>query len=320
MPIGPVPGGRGLGIEFREGPHMKAIDRREFLGVATAAAGAALTGSVQALLADAVGSANPPGFLRASDTVTLGKTGLKASRLALGTGTKILMQRELGEAAIVRLLRHGLDRGIRWWDTADMYKIHPYMGAALKEIERDRVVINTKTLARDAATVKADIERFRKELDTDYIDILLLHCLTDGGWPEKLRGCMDALSEAKQRGQVRLVGCSCHSLDALRASAASPWVDIQLARVNPYAVIMDIRKADEVPKVTGVLEEMHKHGKIVYGMKILGEGQFKGDRIDRSLEFALKQSYLTGFTIGFRYPEEIDDIIARIDRLRVPRV
>lgn len=298
---------------------MNPIDRREFLGIAAAAAGTALTGSLRTGLADVNTPAGQPPFLRASDTVTLGKSGLKASRLVLGTGTKILMQRELGEAAIVRLLRHGLDRGIHWWDTADMYKIHPYMATALKEIKREQVVINSKTLARDAATAKVDIERFRKELDTDYIDIVLMHCMTDGNWPEKLKGVRDALSEAKQKGHVKLVGCSCHSFEALRASAACPWVDIQLARVNPYAVIMDVNKADDVPRVTQVLEGMHKGGKVVYGMKILGEGQFKGDRIDSSLEFALKQSYLTGFTIGFRYPEEIDDIIARIERLKVPR-
>lgn len=298
---------------------MKPIDRREFLGIAAAAAGTALTGSLRTGLADVNTPASQPPFLRALDSVSLGKSGLKASRLVLGTGTKILMQRELGEAAIVRLLRHGLDRGIRWWDTADMYKIHPYMAATLKEAKREQVVINTKTLARDAATAKADIERFRRELNTDYIDIVLMHCMTDGNWPEKLKGVREALSQAKQKGHVKLVGCSCHSLEALQASAACPWVDIQLARVNPYAVIMDVNKADDVPRVTKVLEGMHQDGKIVYGMKILGEGQFKGDRIDSSLEFALRQSYLTGFTIGFRYPEEIDDIITRIDRLKVPK-
>ena len=294
-------------------------NRREFIGQAAAFLGIS---AVPALGQVATATSKPapiqasrPAKPKACDQVTLGKTGIKASRLAIGTGTKSgSEQRSRGVDGLVHLFRHAFDQGVRWWDTADSYKTHPYLKAALKELKRDQVTITSKTSAKDAKGIKADLERFRSEMGTDYVDIVLLHCMTDGQWTTKLRGAMDALSEAKAAGIVRAVGCSCHSFDALKAAAAEPWVEVDLARINPFAKIMDVEKAEEVNKVVAVLEEMHRKGKVVYGMKILGEGAFKGDQIDRSLRFALAQPYLSGFTIGFSKEADIDDITGRIER------
>jgi aryl-alcohol dehydrogenase-like predicted oxidoreductase len=282
----------------------------------TAAAGTALIGG-PVLAGDRPGTTQPAGrkILKAADTITLGKTGVKPSRLSMGTGTRGgSAQRELGVDGMVKLFRHGIDQGVHWWDTADMYKTHPHVHATLKEIKRDQVVITSKTRSTDADGVRADLERFRKEMDTDYIDIVLLHCMKDADWPQKMKGAMDALSEAKQKGWVRAVGCSCHTFVALKAAADEPWVEVDLARINPFAVIMDVDKPEQVPMVERVLQTMHDRGKAVYGMKIVGEGRFKGDRIDESLRFALSRPYVTGFTIGFANPAELDDMIQRIER------
>jgi aryl-alcohol dehydrogenase-like predicted oxidoreductase len=300
---------------------MNELTRRRFMEVLGAAGvGAAvervLAGQTPAS-ARSEDAASQPATTRpaASDTVALGRTGVRPSRLAIGTGTRSgTEQRAVGMDGFVRVLRHGHDQGVRWWDGADMYQTHPHLRAALKDLHRDEVVITSKTQAKTAEGVKADIERFRRELDTDYIDIVLLHCMTDGQWPKKLRGAMDALSEAKARGHVRAVGCSCHTFEALQAAAAEPWVEVDLARINPFGRIMDVEKAEEVPRVVEVLADMHRRGKAVYGMKILAEGAFKGDQIDRSLRFALAQPYLSGFTIGFSKTEQIDDIMRRIER------
>lgn len=301
---------------------MIRMDRREFLTKTAALVGAGVGArafgvQVEAASAPATCPAEKK-LLRANDVVKLAKTGIKASRLALGTGTMGgREQRDAGIEGMVKVFRHGLDAGICWWETAHSYRTHPHVTAALKEVKRDKVVITTKTRAADAEGVRKEIEDSRKEFNTDYLDIVLLHCMQDARWPEKMKGPMDVLSEYRQKGVIRAVGCSCHTFEALKAAADSPWVEVDLARINPFAAHMDVKKAEDVPQVVETLALMHKRGKAVYGMKVLGQGDFKGDTIDRSLSFALHQPHLAGFTIGVSRPEQIDDLIRRIDRLAV---
>ncbi|HOB75457.1 MAG TPA: aldo/keto reductase [Phycisphaerae bacterium] len=299
---------------------MGLLNRRDFLSRTAAAVGASfVVGTTTGSEAAEPPATRPVGrsILRANDQILLGKTGIKASRLSIGTGTKGgSEQRGAGAPAMIKMLRNALDEGIRWWDAADSYKSHPYVGQALKEVKRDQVTITTKTTGKTAERVLADIERFRTELGTDYLDIVLLHCMVDADWPRKLRGAMDALSEAKEKGWVRAVGCSCHTFEALKAAADEPWGEVNLARINPFATLMDVDKPADVPKVEEVLKTMHERGKAVYGMKILGEGRIKGDQIDESLAFVLKKPYISGFTIGFSDPRQIDDIARRIERIR----
>src|SRR2546429_6608717 len=208
----------------------------------------------------------------ASDTVTLGKTGIQTSRLAMGTGTvgsgHHSHQTALGIKGLSDLLLNGYDHGLRFFDSADSYGSHPHVAEALKHVPRDTVTVLTKTWARDPAEARADLDRFRKELGTDYLDICLMHCLTESDWTERYKGVMDVLSEAKEKGIIRAHGCSCHSIEALRAAANSPWVEVDLARINPIGSHMD---ADPTT-VTGVLREMKAAGKGGIGVKILGEG------------------------------------------------
>lgn len=293
---------------------MSTMDRRMFLGKTAAMLGSVIAANAHG---NPVASTRPvatrPVRLGAGDVISLGKTGIKTSRLAIGTGTDAgAEQRNLGIDGLVRLFRHGFDQGARWWDVADMYKTHPHVAAALKEMKRDQVTITSKTQAKDYSGVKADIERFRRETNTDFIDIVLLHCMTEPDWPDRMKGPMDALSEAKSKGHVRAVGCSCHGFEALQAAADCPWVEVDLARINPFAAVMDINRVDEVPLVQQTLRRMHRQGKAVYGMKILGAGTLKGGQIEQSLRSVLGQPYISGFVIGFSKTDQIDDIVRRI--------
>lgn len=251
---------------------------------------------------------------RANDIITLGPDKVKLSRLAQGTGTKGFRKssnqtRQLGLQGLADLLRFGFDNGITFWDSADGYGSHPHLREALKSVPRDKVVIMTKTRARTADEMRADLERFRQEIGTDYLDIVLLHAATQVDWPEQRKGAMEFLSEAREKKIVRTHGVSCHSLDALKTAAKTPWVHVDLARINPAGVLMD---AD--PKtVISVLREMKAAGKGVIGMKIFGEGQLR-DRPDEMLRFALGLDCVDCFTIGAESREEMADLIKRIPR------
>ncbi len=247
----------------------------------------------------------------ASDTVTLGSTGIKTSRLAMGTGTvgsgHHSNQTALGIKGLSDLLLNGYDQGLRFFDAADSYGSHPHVAEALKHVPRDKVTVLTKTWARDPATARADLDRFRRELGVDYLDVCLMHCVTEADWTERFKGVMDVLSEAKHKGIIRAHGCSCHSIEALRAAAKSPWVEIDLARINPIGSYMD---ADPQTVVT-VLREMKAAGKAVVGMKILGQGDLR-NRQSEALRYALSLGVLDAFTIGAESKAEQEDLIRRI--------
>jgi 1-deoxyxylulose-5-phosphate synthase len=283
--------------------------RREFLIHSATAAGAALL-SRKAIL-NVIAAEPLPTKFTASDTVALGSTGITTSRLAMGTGTvgsgHHSHQTALGVKGLSDLLLNGYDHGLRFFDSADSYGSHPHVAEALKHVPRDKVTVLTKTWARDAATARADLDRFRRELGTDYLDICLMHCLTEGDWTAQFRGVMDVLSEAKQKGIIRTHGCSCHSIEALRAAAKSPWVEVDLARINPVGAYMD---ADPTT-VVGVLKEMKAAGKAVIGMKILGQGQLR-NRQDEGIKYALSLGVLDAFTIGAESKAEQEDLIRRI--------
>src|SRR5438876_7151887 len=286
------------------------MKRREFLHRAAYAAGAVWldpkTAAKQTFPLPA-----QAGKFSASDTVRLGSTGIQTSRLAMGTGTvgsgHHSHQTALGIKGLADLLLNGYDHGLRFFDTADSYGSHPHVAEALKRVPRDKVTVLTKTWARDAATARADLERFRRELGTDYIDICLMHCLTEADWTERFRPVMDVLSEAKAKGIIRAHGCSCHSIEALRAAAKSPWVEVNLVRINPIGSHMDA----DPDTVAGVVREMRAVGKGIVGMKVLGQGDLR-TRQDEALKYALGLGLLDAFTIGAESRAEQEDVIQRI--------
>jgi 1-deoxyxylulose-5-phosphate synthase len=286
------------------------MKRREFLHRTAYAAGA-LSLHASAFARGAFTLAPLPRKFSASDTVTLGKTGIQTSRLAMGTGTvgsgHHSHQTALGVKGLSDLLLNGYDHGLRFFDSADSYGSHPHVAEALKHVPRDKVTILTKTWARDAATARDDLDRFRRELGTDHIDVCLMHCLTEGNWTDRYKGVMDVLSEAKEKGVIRAHGCSCHSIEALRAATKSPWVEVHLVRINPVGAFMD----SDPDTVVGVIREMRAAGKGIIGMKILGQGELR-HRQDEALNFALGLNLLDAFTIGAESQSEQEDLIRRI--------
>jgi 1-deoxyxylulose-5-phosphate synthase len=286
------------------------MKRREFMLGTAKAVGAAWLGAKG--LAQIMSALPPlPQKFSASDTVVLGNTGIKTSRLAMGTGTVGVghhsHQTALGVKGLSDLLRNGYDHGLLFFDAADSYGSHPHVAEALKHVPRDKVTVLTKTWARDAAGARADLDRFRKELGTDYIDVCLMHCLTEGDWTERFQGTMDVLSEAKQKGTIRAHGCSCHSIEALRTAAKSPWVDVDLVRINPVGAYMDAKP----DTVVSVIREMKAAGKGIIGMKILGAGDMR-TRQDEAIKYALSLGLLDAFTIGAENIGEQQDLIKRI--------
>lgn len=289
------------------------MKRRDFLSGSVLGLGAAWLGAKSFGHRAAAKPLPIPAGVRfsGSDTVTLGNTGIRTSRLAMGTGTvgyaRHSNQTALGKKGLPDLLLNGYDHGLRFFDLADSYGSHPYAAEALKHIPREKVTLLTKSDTRDAAGMRADIERFRKELNTDYLDIVLMHCLTEGDWTTRFRPVMDVLEEARGKGIIRAHGCSCHSIEALRAAAKEPWVQVDLARMNPIGSHMDA----DPDTVLSTLREMRAVGKAVIGMKILGQGDMR-TRQDEALKYSLSLDVLHAFTIGAESRAEQEDLLRRI--------
>src|SRR6266705_2100655 len=293
------------------------MKRREFLKQTAFGAGVPIGlgshGLRWALAAEAFSWAPPslPRKFSAADVVTLGSTGIQTSRLAMGTGTvgsgHHSHQTALGIKGLSDLLLNGYDHGLRFFDSADSYGSHPHVAEALKHVPRDKVTLLTKPWARDPASARADLDRFRRELGTDHIDVCLMHCLTEGDWTERYKGVMDMLSEAKEKGIIRAHGCSCHSIEALRAATKSPWAEVHLVRINPIGAYMD----SNPDTVVSVMREMRAAGEGIIGMKILGQGELR-HRQDEALNFALGLNLLDSFTIGAESQSEQEDLIRRI--------
>lgn len=294
---------------------MKNISRRHFIE--------ASLGSLMALpltRLSGISKNNKVPVLKAAK-INLGQSGIRVSRLAMGTGTngwnQVSDQTRLGIDSYTALLGYGYERGITFWDTADIYGSHPAIRKALKQIPREKVVIMTKvwtgpTRWRSTVNIMTELDRFRKELGTDMIDIVLLHCQTDSNWPEQFKQLRDALSEAKAKKIIRAHGCSCHSLAALKAAARSSWVEVVLARINHAGRSMD----DTPDKVLPVLKRIHSQKKAVIGMKIFGCGKLsKPKQRQQSLKYVLGSGCVDALSIGFLKKSEIDDTISQINRL-----
>jgi aryl-alcohol dehydrogenase-like predicted oxidoreductase len=296
---------------------MKNIDRRKFIQKSAkgVAAAVALSSGFANLSFTQAGKAE-------IDVVDLGATGMKIPRLALGTGSfgwkHTSQQKKLGEEKFMHLARHAYDRGIRFFDTADMYGTHKLVGKALKMFPRENVTLLSKIMVyqhQDWYTpepFQKSIDRFRKELDTDYIDILLLHCMVNSEWPDEYKRYMDAYSEAKEKGIIRKVGLSCHDKGALQIAAESDWADVVLARINHNGAKMD-GTPDEIMQI---LAKARENGKGVLGMKIFGCGQLVDEaEREKSLNYVLKSKNIHSMTIGFDSTEQVDDAVERIHRI-----
>jgi aryl-alcohol dehydrogenase-like predicted oxidoreductase len=305
---------------------MATIDRRHFLG-ASAGAAAALATLQTTRAADLAGAISSATDIPPPPRVPLGNTGIRLTRLAQGTGVhggnRQSDQTRAGFDKLVPLFRHAYDRGICFFDLADLYGTHVYFREALRSIPRDEVTVLTKVWWRydgpeEAAATRqparahacrATIERFRHELTTDKLDVVLLHCCTSPTWDDDLEPYRDVLSDAKEKGRIGTVGVSCHTLTALKTAVACPWVEVILARINPKGASMDGKPEEVLP----VLRAARANGKAIIGMKIFGEGRLAGER-EACMKFAQESGLLDAMTIGFHAPAQIDDALTLMHR------
>jgi predicted aldo/keto reductase-like oxidoreductase len=262
----------------------------------------------------------------ASDLVSLGKTGLRISRLGFGTGSNGgEVQRALGQKEFTRLIHYAYDHGIIYIDTAENYETHPLVRQAIKGLPRERLWIQSKMwwTPENLQNPMAALERYRKELDTDYIDSLLIHCTMKSTWPQDVRPMMDAFDEARQRKLIRLKGMSCHGLPALRTAAQVDWAEVQLARVNPQGRHVDGEDPEfgapgQVNEAMKEIKAIHAKGRGVIGMKLIGNGEFQ-DPADRrkAIQYAMTCGFVDAIVIGFASTAEIDEAIRNIERIGV---
>jgi aryl-alcohol dehydrogenase-like predicted oxidoreductase len=296
------------------------IKRREFIRQSALGVGGMWAGVRWADAADSKSEKVDP-----YATVPLGRTKLKVSRVCMGTGmrggNRESNHTRMGKEKFEALLRGAHERGVRLFDLADLYGTHPYLLPALKGIPRDNYGIISKIWFRPGGIPEPErpnadvvVRRFLKELGTDYVDLLLLHCVESANWPEELRKQMDLLAQLKEKGLIRAHGVSCHTLPALEAATTEPWVDSVHARINPFGMSMD----DKPEKVVPVLQKLHAAGKGVVGMKIIGEGRLRNDEAkrDESVRFVLGLGCVDVLNVGFEKLEEVDDFADRVRKVR----
>jgi hypothetical protein len=260
----------------------------------------------------------------AVDEVTLGQTGIKLSRLGMGTGSlNGQVQTDLGREGFNSLVKYAYDQGITFFDCAQTYRTFEWLGGAIKGLPREKLFIQSKIWGKNDGVLAA-IDHQRKVFDTDYVDSMLIHCRVNHDWTDQWKRMMDEYDEAKGKGWIRSKGVSCHSLPALRAAKESPWTEVHLVRINPQGRRMDGPEEDvwpeedeghEVGPVLKEIRDIREKGRGIIGMKIIGNGTFvdAADR-ERSIRFAMSLHALHAVVIGFKSRAEIDEAIQRINR------
>ena len=293
---------------------MKRIGRREFLAGSLVGASGLLLGSTLTGCASKISRPAQSETFDPWEIVPLGNTGIKVTRVGFGTGMSggrhSSNQVRLGKEKFQGLLKEAYDRGCRLFDCADMYGSHPYIIPALRGVPRDKFTIVSKLMIWDPPAEEKEkplvtIDRFLKELNTDYIDLLLLHCMMAPDWNKTLKPYMDGMSEAKAKGKVRALGVSCHSMDALKVAAEEPWVESVHTRINATGTDMDGTPDEVVP----IIRKIHDAGKGVVGMKLIGQGEYRDSRDLRakSADFVFNLGCVNAVVVGFESIDEIKD-------------
>lgn len=299
----------------------KKLTRRQFVAT-TMAAGA---GTILLAKGSLPEKAEIPSSADAFQLIKLGKTGIKTTLLGMGTGfSGYNRSSNITRAGVAEsMIRAAYEKGIRFFDCADSYGTHSFAASALKGLPRENYTLSSKIWTGqggipepDRPTADIVVDRFRKELNTDYIDIVQLHCMTDGNWTDSQKHYMDVLENLKAKKIIRAHGVSVHSLEALQAAVESPWVDVIHVRINPFGESMDRKNPAEV---TPLIEKLHKSGKGVIGMKLIGNGNFRNDsdKIDQSLKFVLGLGTVDMIIVGFEKPDQIDNYTGRIKNILI---
>jgi len=293
------------------------LSRRQFLHNSVTAAGALVIGGGSLLSAAGAAATKRT----AVDQVTLGQSGIKSSRLGMGTGSNSgQIQWDLGQKGFNSLVKYAYDQGITYFDCSQTYKTFEWIGGAIKDLPREKLFIQSKIPGQPEKVLEA-IDHHRKVFNTDYIDTLLIHCMIQDGWTDRWKRIMDGFDEAKQKGWIRSKGVSCHSLPALRGATATPWAQVHLVRVNPQGRRIDGPEESvwndtvhDVSPVVTELKAMKAKGRGVIGMKIIGNGEFvSAEDREKSIRYAMSLPELDAVVIGFKNRGEIDEAIKRMN-------
>ncbi len=298
----------------------KSFTRRQFMATMAAGSGTMIFGNV----VNAIPSERKARMFDPLQIVTLGKTGIKTTLLGMGTGySGYNRSSNITRAGVAEsIIKAAYERGIRYFDCSDSYGTHPFTQEALKGIPRENYVLGTKMWVTDGGIPEKErpdsaivVDRFRKELNTDYIDLVQLHCMTTGAWSDEQKRFMDGLENLKAKKIIKAHGLSVHSFDALKVASVHPWVDVIHVRINPFGEAMDQR---DPSLIVPVIEKFHEAGKGVIGMKLIGGGKLKDDpqKIEESLKFVLGLGTVDMIIIGFEKPEQIDNYIERIKKVQ----
>src|SRR3982074_282017 len=289
---------------------MTQCSRRDFLKTGLAAGVLAGTGSLP--LRAARGTA--------TDWVTLGKSGVKVTRLAFGTGTfSGRTQRELGQDEFTRLVRYAYDRGIRFFETAESYgEMHKVLGIALKGIPRDSYRLMSKVTTREGVNPQEKIDELRKLANTEYFDVMLLHWQHTSTWPTDTSRWQEGILEAESKKAVVSHGASVHGLPALRQIPGNKWLDVAMIRMNHKGTRMDAEdyNTDGLGNVTEVVthvKQVRKEGMGVVSMKLVGEGAFNREDRKAAMRFAFKSADVDCVTVGYKNTAEIDEAIENLN-------
>ena len=289
---------------------MAHFTRREFLKSGLAAGTLAVSGSIPLIARR--GSA--------TDMVTLGRAGVKVTRLAFGTGSfSGQVQRALGQDGFTRLVRHAYDRGIRFFETAESYgEMHKMLGVALKGIPRDSYQLMSKVTTRPGVDPQEKFDELRRLANTEYFDIMLLHWQHTATWPADTARWQDAVLEVQSRKVVLSHGASVHGLPALRKVPGNEWLQVAMIRVNHTGKSMDAEDyatqgPGDVPEVVTRVKEVRKEGMGVIAMKLAGEGTFDRDDRRKAMRFAFQNAGVDCVTVGYKSPAEIDEAIENLN-------
>jgi aryl-alcohol dehydrogenase-like predicted oxidoreductase len=295
---------------------MALMKRREFLAKSIAGAGSLVFSAGLRAAENSI-----PRYHEPYEYTQLGQTKIKLTRVGMGTGmrggNRQSNHTRMGQERFTELVLGAYERGVRWFDAADLYGTHPFLANALQKIPRTDYAVTSKIWWRRGGLPESErpgpdvvVPRFLRELKTDYIDLVLLHCVTSAQWPSELNEPMEALAKLKRQGLIRAHGVSCHSLGALEACTAESWVDSVHARINPYGASMD----DTPEKVAPILKRIHQTGKGIVAMKLIGEGKFRNndEMRDNSVRYVCNLGCVDTMVVGFEKTEEIDDFAARV--------
>jgi len=289
---------------------MAHISRRDFVKTALAAGALAGVGglSLQAERATA------------TDWVTLGKSGVKVTRLAFGTGSfSGEVQRKLGQDGFTRLVRYAYERGIRFFETAESYgETQRMLGAALKGLPRESYRIMSKVETYHSADPLKKLDELRAATGTEYFDIMLLHWQHIASWPEETLRWQDAILEAERKKAIVSHGASVHGLPALRRMPGNKWLDVAMIRVNHKGTRMDAEVPDtddlgNVSEVVTHIQQVSKEGMGVIGMKLVGEGAFNREDRQKAMRFAFRNAGVDCVTVGYKNTAEIDEAIENLN-------